>query len=95
MDKEKVVLSDGFEVVINKEYLDDWDFLETLSRIDKGEAGLIVDVLPVMLGAEQFKALKDHYREKNGKLKATKMVDVMYEILQNSDQLKNSSSSSE
>jgi hypothetical protein len=95
MDKEKVVLSDGYEVEVDKEYLDDWDFLETLTRIDKGESGLIVDVLPLMLGAKQFEALKKHYRDKNGKLKATKMIEVMGEIIEGSKSLKNFSTSSE
>ena len=95
MENEKVVLSDGYELEIDREALDDWDFLETLAKIDKGESGLIVDVLPQMLGEEQFKALKDHLRDKKGKLKASKMVEVMYEILNSSDSIKNLSASSE
>lgn len=94
MDKDIIVLSDGYKVEIEPDSLDDWDFLETLAKIDKGETGLIVDVLPQMLGAKQFEALKQHLREKNGRLKATKMVEVMYEILQKSKSTKNLSASS-
>ena len=88
--KKTIVLSDGYEITIDSELLDDWDFLETLREIDKGNAGMIVDVMPMMLGDEQFAELKTHLRKENGKLKASDMVNVLYEILNASDETKNS-----
>ena len=88
--KNKIVLSDGYEVIIDSELLDDWDFLETLREIDKGNAGLIVDIMPMMLGDKQFANLKKHLRNENGRLKATDMVNVLYEILNASNETKNS-----
>lgn len=88
--KKMIVLSDGYEITIDSELLDDWDFLEILREIDKGKAGLIVDAMPMMLGDKQFADLKTHLRNENGKLKATDMVNVLYEILNASDETKNS-----
>ena len=88
--KNKIVLSDGYEVIIDSELLDDWDFLETLREIDKGNAGLIVDIMPMMLGDKQFANLKKHLRNENGRLKATDIVNVLYEILNASNETKNS-----
>jgi len=88
--KKKVVLNDGYEVTIDSELLDDWDFLETLREIDKGNLGLIVDVMPMMLGDDQFAALKAHLRNENGKLKATDMGNVLKEILNATNETKNS-----
>ena len=88
--KKEIVLKDGYKLIIDSELLDDWDFLETLRAIDKGDAGMIVDVMPMMLGDEQFADLKKHLRNENGKLKATDMVNVLYEILNASDETKNS-----
>ena len=89
-NKKEYKLANGFVITLHGELLDDWDFLETLREIDKGNAGLIVDVMPMILGKEQFKALKDHMRDEKGKLKATDMVDVLYEILNIEKETKNS-----
>ena len=46
----KAKLSDGFEVDILDEVIDDWEFLEVLTGIDEGETGLIVKAAKMLLG---------------------------------------------
>ena len=45
----KAKLSDGFEVQINDQCLNDWKFLTALRKIDKGDTGLIVDVAEILI----------------------------------------------
>lgn len=86
----KYVTSIGFEVEIDSELLDDWELLEMLREVDKGSSGAIVDVAPILLGEEQFSALKDYLKEKTGKIKATDMISVLAEVMDEVKEIKNS-----
>ena len=82
--------SDGFEVEIIEEHLDDWEFLELLDEVDSGNTGAIVRVAKYLLGEEQVKALKQHIREAEGKVQASKMVNALTEIMESVSTVKNS-----
>ena len=47
-------------------------------------------ILPLLLGDEQFKALKEHLRNKNGVVKASEMVNEITEIMQGANETKKS-----
>lgn len=84
----KISTSSGFECEISNYVLDDWDLLETLRKIDKGESQLVIDACILLLGAEQYNKLKEHLR-KDGKLKATEMMQEFAEIMTKTKDLKN------
>lgn len=73
-------LDSGFEFEINNDILDDYDLLEDLIAIDNGEGQRIVSVISKILGPDQEKALKDHLRSENGKLKTSDMATAIGEI---------------
>ena len=85
--KEK--LSDGFEVDILDEVIDDWEFLEVLTGIDEGETGLIVKAAKMLLGNEGVKMLKEHLRDDSGRVRSTAMVDALREIMESTNESKN------
>lgn len=78
----------GFEYELADDVLDDYELLETLNEIDKGEMGKIVDVVDILLGSEQKKRLKEHLRE-NGKVSAAKIMDEISYIFENVQEVKN------
>jgi len=82
-------LSDGFEIEISESVTDDWEFLEVLSGIDEGETGLIVKAAKMLLGSEGVKALKEHLRNKDGKVSSTAMVTALGELMESVNSLKN------
>lgn len=82
-------LSDGFEVEISESVTDDWEFLEVLSGIDEGETGLIVKAARMLLGNDGVKALKEHLRNKDGKVSSTAMVTALGELMESVNSLKN------
>ena len=82
-------LSDGFEVEISESVTDDWEFLEVLSGIDEGETGLIVKAAKMLLGNDGVKALKEHLRNKDGKVSSTAMVTALGELMESVNSLKN------
>ena len=86
----KAKLNDGFEVEILDEITDDWEFLEVLSSIDEGETGQIVRAAKMMLGEDGVKLLKEHLRNKAGRVKSSAMVDALGEIMNSVNELKNS-----
>ena len=85
----KAQTADGFEVEIIEERLDDWEFLELVEAVDDGEYGKIVKVARYILGDNEVKRLKQHVRDTEGKVKATKMADALREIMESANTLKN------
>ena len=82
-------LSDGFEIEISESVTDDWEFLEVLAGIDEGETGLIVKAAKMLLGNDGVKALKEHLRNKDGKVSSTAMVTALGELMESVNSLKN------
>lgn len=78
----------GFDYTLNDDVLDDWDLLESLTKLDKGDTSAIVEVSMRLLGEEQYKRMKDFLR-KDGKLKASDFVQEISEILLSSKETKN------
>ena len=84
-------LKDGFEVSINENCLNDWAFLRTLRKIDKGETGLIVDIAELLLGGEDaVNALAKHLENEDGITPADKMVEAIADIMNSVNEAKNS-----
>lgn len=79
---EKGRTNSGFEFEVDKEVFDDWDLLEKLNAIDKGNDALTVDVAKAVLGEEQLEALKEHVRSDTGKVSIRKMMGELEEILE-------------
>lgn len=79
----------GFAYSIPDEAIDDYELLEALTAVDKGDSGEIITVVDKLLGMDQKKALFEHIR-KDGRVSAKKVVGVITEILNNCNQGKNS-----
>ena len=79
---EKGKTKSGFEFEIDENVFDDWDMLERLNAIDKGEATNVVDVARDVLGDEQLERLKEHLRDENGRLTITVMTEALGEIFE-------------
>lgn len=90
MEKKKITLNNGLELQVDLEVMDDWEVFELLREIDKGDAGAIVDLIPMTLGEKQFEALKEKLKAENGKVRASDMVTSFYELFEKINALKNS-----
>lgn len=78
----------GFEFELDGDVLDDYELLENLNEVDKGNMGKVVDVVDILLGQEQKERLKEHLRE-NGRVSAAKIMDEIAYILENVQEVKN------
>lgn len=86
----KTALKDGFEVQINEACLNDWAFLTTLRKVDKGDASLIVDVAEILLGgAEEVDKLAKHLAV-GGVTHIDTMAGALAEIMESVGEAKNS-----
>lgn len=81
--------STGFEFEINLEVLDDWELFESFQEIEMGNFLYIVNIAKKILGDEQYNKLKNHVKEKDGKITGTAMNLEITEIMQSSQELKN------
>lgn len=86
----KGVTKSGFEYEIDADALDDMELLEELAELDKGNVGPLADVIVSLLGEKQKKSLYEFCRDKkSGRVKATKVIRVLNEIMQQAQTTKN------
>lgn len=79
----------GFEFELDDDVLDDYEILDALVKIDRGETLLIVDIVDKILGVEQKEKLKKHIRAKSGRVSIKKMVSETMQIFDACNKLKN------
>lgn len=80
----------GFAYKVEDDALDDWELLEALTKLDDGDPLVVVKIPKLLLGEEQANALKEHLRNKNGRVKATQMTEEIGEIMNSNQEAKNS-----
>lgn len=81
--------STGFEFHLSEDALDDYELLEVISAVDKGDYSRITEMVEMLLGSEQKELLKENIRKENGRVSAKKMLDEVTEIFNASNELKN------
>ena len=79
----------GFDYTVQEEALDDYELLEELREIDKGNTSLVVDAIEKIIGPEQKEQLKEHVRDEAGRVSIKRMFDEIGEILRGDQQGKN------
>lgn len=84
-----VEMKDGFVVNVDESCQNDWMFLTKLRKVDKGDAGVMVDVAETLLGSEEeVNRLAEHLKV-DGKTTVEVMVDALTEIMESVNDLKN------
>lgn len=78
MAKGKTVT--GFEFDVDEEVRDDMELLESLTRLDRGEVGVLPDVMVSLLGEEQKKRLYDHCRSEKGRVSSKRVMQELASI---------------
>ena len=72
----------GFVFEIDEEAKDDMELLEGLIQIDQGDLRSIPNVLVMLLGEEQKKALYDHCRGEDGVVPLDRVAEEMKDIFE-------------
>lgn len=71
----------GFAYTVSEGGMDDWELLEALGELDEGKTHKLPAVGALLLGAEQYAALKEFNRGEDGRVKASVMVEEISSIL--------------
>lgn len=84
-----IKLKDGFKVKANENCANDWNYLTLLRKIEKGEAGAIVDAAEQLLGgAKEVEKLVKHL-EVDGTTTIDAMTEALSEIMESIKETKN------
>ncbi len=75
-----VRLKSGFLLRIEEDALDDWELMEALMEMDSAHPEAALKALPMLIGTEQMKRLKEHLRTPSGRVPMSKMVQVFAEV---------------
>lgn len=80
-----IKLSDGYTVKVAEDNLDDYELLEDLAKIDGAEddapMNAVISATMRLVGEKQYKKLKEHLRDKAGRVPASKMLEAIQEVL--------------
>lgn len=72
----KIKTSSGFECELDEAFRDDFELLENLVRLDKGDPSGLTEIIDGIFGDEK-EALYEHCRKENGRVST---VAVMQEV---------------
>ena len=72
-------LGSGFEFKLDDDIFDDFELVELFAKVAKNPIW-IGDLAEKMLGADQKKALMEHLRDENGKVRTSAMMQALKEI---------------
>lgn len=78
----------GFEYVLDKKRLDNYELLEVITEVDNNPA-LMPKALKLLLGDDQANALKEHVRDEEGFVPGQRMAEELANIFQNQAETKN------
>ncbi len=84
------VTKSGFNYSIEEAALDDWEFLDELASVDKGNFSHITSIPKMLLGEAQAKELLEHLRNEEGRIPASSVVKELGDIFAEANALKNS-----
>lgn len=79
----------GFEFELEDDVLDDYELLEALNKLNKGEYLALADLADKVLGSEQKERLKEHIKRDAKKVSSKKMMDEIMQIFNAVNELKN------
>lgn len=79
----------GFEFEINKDKLDDMEFIDLLAELKDGDYLKFSKIADFMLGKDQKARLYDHIRKINGQARISLFAEEMKEILLFNGEVKN------
>ena len=74
-----ITMGDGFEIRLDDNVFDDFELVEIYAKVAKNPIW-IGDLAERLLGAEQKKALVEHLRDENGKVRTSSMMQALKEI---------------
>lgn len=77
----KIKTSGGFECEVNEEALGDWELVEKLIKVDKGDVSDLPDVMRDLLGDDGYEAAKNFVRTESGRVPTVKITELFFEIL--------------
>jgi hypothetical protein len=72
----------GFEYEIDDAAVDDMELIEDLAIIDGGNISPLPGALNKLLGEDQKKRLYEHFRGKDGRVPASKVLDEIKAIFE-------------
>lgn len=84
----KGTTSKGFRFNISKKTLDDWELLELVAEMEKGNVLSIIQFAKKLLGTNQYNQLKK-YCKKDGIVSTSLMQETLIEIFSNTNETKN------
>ena len=84
----KGVTKQGFRYAISQERLENFELVEVLSEVDTNPM-LLPKLIKLLLGDRQAENLKNFLRDEEGFVSTKKIGEVVTEIFNNQDKLKN------
>lgn len=83
------VTESGFEFELEEDVLDDYELLETLCELDKGNYSVLADMVNMLLTEEQKIKLKEHVKKDGKRVSTKRLLTEVMQIFNATKELKN------
>lgn len=77
----KVKTSTGFACVIDEEALGDWEIVEKMIAVQKGDITLLPGIMTELIGEKGYLEAKDFVRTDKGRVPTQKLTELFFEVL--------------
>lgn len=79
---KKIELWDGYEVEVNEQLLDDFDFATELAKAEKEQdlPGIVTLYFALIGGNKVYKATREHIIEEKGFFSSSALLDIVNKI---------------
>lgn len=77
----KIETKDGFACELDEEALGDWEILERLIKIQRGEYADLPDVMVELIGEDGYNGAKEHCRNDRGRVPVNDLMALFFDVL--------------
>lgn len=77
----KITTADGFVCSVSEDALGDWEMVEKMVDIQKGDVSLLREVMEDLLEGDGYADAKNHVRTEKGRVPTERLISLFFEIL--------------
>lgn len=77
----KIKTSEGFSCTLDEEALGDWEIVEKMIDVQKGDVTKLPEIMTELIGEKGYQAAKDFVRTDKGRVPTQKLTELFFAVL--------------
>lgn len=77
----EIKTSTGFDCTLDEEALGDWEIVEKMIDVQKGNITILPEIMTELIGEKGYLAAKDFVRTDKGRVPTQKLTELFFDVL--------------